>query len=283
MAAVNSETRPVTIGAVAICYNEQRDLPGFLENLLPWVDEIVLVDDGSTDSTKQIALKAGEKVKFIESPRAPGEYYSDQRNKGIEQAESDWLLHMDVDERVPQALAKEIQQAIKDPSKDGYRYRRLNYFLHRPFPYGGWQHWNLVHLARRHLFHFGGKMHETCRLDAPPDRIGQLSGLMHHLNDASFAERLRKSIGYSSVEAETMLEQGKQIRWFHFLIRPIYFFLKSYFWERAFLAGSLGLLFSIYRMNSVFNWYAIAYDLQNTPQRNNLEKNLVLESPVEEK
>jgi (heptosyl)LPS beta-1,4-glucosyltransferase len=92
-------TKP-TLGVVAISYNEEIDLPGFLEHLVTWVDEIVIVDDGSTDSTEQIASNYGSKVKFIRSKRVKGEYYSDQRNKGIDNANSDWLLHMDIDERV---------------------------------------------------------------------------------------------------------------------------------------------------------------------------------------
>src|SRR2546428_14092308 len=94
-----------TLGVVAISHNEETDMPGFLEHLLPWVDEIVIVDDGSTDETIQIARAAGPKVKIISSPRQPGEYYSHQRNKGIDAATSDWLLHMDIVERVTPELA----------------------------------------------------------------------------------------------------------------------------------------------------------------------------------
>ena len=74
-------TRRPTLGIVAIAFNEERDLEGFLENLLPWVDEIVIVDDGSTDGTEAIARRAGPKVKFVQSPRKPGEYYFDSTTK----------------------------------------------------------------------------------------------------------------------------------------------------------------------------------------------------------
>lgn len=269
---MNTKQSLPTLGVVAICYNEERDLPGFLRNLLPWVDEIVLVDDGSTDRTKQLALEAGDKVKFLELPRQEGEYYSHQRNKGIDHASSDWLLHMDIDERVPKELTTEILDAIQDSTKDGYRYRRLNYFLHRPFPYGGWQRWNLIHLARREVFKFGGKMHETCLLDAPEERVGQLNEFMHHFNDESFAERLRKNIGYSMVEAETMLERGKRIRWYHLVARPSYRFLKTLLYERAIFAGVPGIIFSIQTFCGVFNWFACAWDLQNRIDRDQLEK-----------
>src|SRR5205814_9674367 len=138
-----------TLGVVAISHNEEQDLPSFLGHLLPWVDEIVLVDDGSTDHTPELAQAAAPKVKFITSPRQPGEYYSHQRNKGIDAAKSDWLLHMDIDERMTPELAEEILAGIREVGKDGYRFRRLNFFLHRPIRSSGWQNWNLIHLARR--------------------------------------------------------------------------------------------------------------------------------------
>src|SRR5438105_3705605 len=154
-----------TLGVVAIAHNEECDLPAFLEHLLPWVDEIVIVDDGSTDGTERLARSAGAKVKFITAPRRPGEYYSHQRNKGIDAAMSDWLLHMDIDERVTPELAEEITASIRDPLRDGYRFRRLDFSLHRPMR-KLWRRWNLIHLARRAKFRFGGKMHETTVIEA---------------------------------------------------------------------------------------------------------------------
>ena len=270
-------SRP-TLGVVAISYNEEKDLPRFLEHLLPWVDEIVIVDDGSTDSTKRIASSAGSKVQFVEKPREDGEYFSHQRNKGIEAAKSDWLLHMDIDERVTKDLADEVIAAITRDDMDGFRFRRLNYYLHRPFPLGGWQHWNLVHLARRPLLHFAGKSHETCVLNAPAERVGQLRQLMHHLNDESFSERLRKNVGYAEEAAETILESGKKIRFYHIILYPLYRFLKAYFFERAFLGGVQGLIFSLQTCSGTFNWYAVAWDRQNLIPREELESSIDIHS-----
>jgi len=69
-----------TLGVVSISYNEERDIGGFLENLSPWVDEIVIVDDGSTDQTQAMAEVYGDKVKFLKTPRKDGEYFSHQRS-----------------------------------------------------------------------------------------------------------------------------------------------------------------------------------------------------------
>jgi glycosyltransferase involved in cell wall biosynthesis len=269
----SAELRP-TLGVVAISQNEEIDLPGFLEHLLPWVDEVVIVDDASTDQTVRLAQTAGPKVKLIKSARKPGEYYSHQRNKGIDAATSDWLLHMDIDERVTPELAEEIQAATKDTSKDGYRFRRLNFFLHRPMYGGGWQKWNLIHLARREKFRFGGKMHETTLLDAPPERVGQLRGFMWHLNDSDYVERVRKNMTYMQVEAENLEERCLQVRWFHFVLPPLQRMLKAYFLNGGFRDGVAGVLYAMHVLTGTFNWYATAWDRANSRPRADLENHL---------
>ena len=260
-----------TLGVVAISYNEERDLPGFLEHLLPWVDEIVIVDDGSTDRTAEIAAAGGDRVRFLVSPRAEGAYYSDQRNKGIDAATSDWLLHMDIDERVPPELAAEILEAIRDDGKDGYRFRRLNFFLHRPMRAGGWERWNLVHLARRTRFRFGGKMHETCLLDAPPVRVGQLEHPMWHYNDVDYTERLGKSATYSRIAAEDLLESGRTVRPRDLVLSPVRRFVSAFVLKRGYRDGTPGLLFALHSAMADFQAKALAWDAQNAVPRTAME------------
>ena len=272
MSLNNESDNTVTLGVVAISYNEERDLPGFIANLQSWVDEIVIVDDGSTDSTEELAKAAGQKVNFITSPREDKEYFSHQRNKGIDAAKSDWLLHMDIDERVTPELAKEILESVQNSEMDAYRYRRLNFFLHRPMKGGGWQDWNLVHLARREVFRFGGMFHEDCIVDTPPERIGQLNSFMWHLNDDSYLERMRKSNLYCQEQAENLQAKGLQIRWWHFLILPSIEFLKKYFRRKGYRDGTPGLLFALHATSARFKACALVWDTQNSISRSNIEE-----------
>lgn len=246
-------------------------MPGFLAHLVPWVDEIVIVDDGSTDSTASRAAAGGNKVKFIPSPRSAGQYFSHQRNKGIAVATSDWLLHMDIDERVPPDMAQEILAAIEDPAKDGYRFRRLNFFLHRPVRGGGWQNWNLVHLARREKFGFGGKMHETPLLNAPAERIGQLRSCMWHLNDADYFERIRKSNVYMEVEAETWAERAVRIRWYDILLRPPWYFVRPFFLQGGWRDGVVGLIWALHCATGSVRFFSILWDRQHGIPRQDIE------------
>lgn len=275
----HSEFGQASLGVVAISYNEEEDMPGFLENLVSWVDEIIIVDDGSTDPTEAICAAAGPKVRFIKSPRADGEYFSDQRNKGIDAAKSDWLLHMDVDERVSKELAQEILSAIQSPEFDGYRYRRLNHFMHRPMYGGGWQDWNLIHLARRKLFRFGGMFHETCHLDTPDSRVGQLTGKMIHFNEHNFEKRLSKSSVYLEEVVKEVEKKGKISGW-RIALATAAEFLKKYLYKRGFRDGTPGFIFAIHSATATFRAHALMWDRQNRISRAELEEDVKWIGPL---
>ena len=260
------------LGVVAISYNEEQDLPGFLEHLIDWVDEIIIIDDGSTDKTKEIASKYSSKVQFINSKRKKGEYYSDQRNKGIDLAKSDWLLHMDIDERVPKVLSSEILNSISSNKYDAYRFKRLNYFFHRPMKGGGWADWNLVHLAKRDVFRFGGMFHETIELKIKNDRIGQLKNKMHHFNDSSYLERLRKSMTYQEEVILNLEEQKVVVNFYNMIKAMVKEFIKKYFYKKGFLDGTPGFISAFHATFSIFKAYTLLWEKQNKVQRDHLEQ-----------
>lgn len=269
----------VTLGVVAISYNEKEDMPGFLNNLLSWVDEIVIVDDGSSDTTEEICKAAGPQVKFLRSPRGEGEYFSDQRNKGIDAAKSDWLLHMDVDERVTPELAREILTAIKDTNFDGYRYRRLNHFMHRPMHGGGWQDWNLIHLARRKLFRFGGMFHESCHLEAPDSRVGQLKSKMVHFNEHNFEKRMNKSGVYLEEVVKGVEKKAKITGWTIARVTLLEFG-KKYVYKKGFKDGTPGLISAIHSATAVFRAHALVWDRRNRISRAELEEQVAWKAPL---
>lgn len=266
-------SRP-TIAAVAICRNEEVDLPGFFENFLPWVDEIVLVDEYSTDRTIELAQVAGDKVRVIQRYRDPETGFAGQRNAGIAIAQSDWLLHLDIDNRAPPELAQEIRCAIVDSTKNGFRYRRLNFFLHRPMHGSGMQRWNQPWLARRNKCQFRNIVHEECIIDGEAAAIGQLQAPMWHLNDDSYGERLRKSMQYCELEAEKLLRRGRRVRWFDLLLQPLWVVAKRYLHDGAHRDGILGLVLTVHSADAVFRAYALAWDAQNPVARETLEEQL---------
>jgi glycosyltransferase involved in cell wall biosynthesis len=262
-----------TLGVVAISRNEERDLPGFLNNILPWVDEVVLVDDSSTDRSREIALAAGEKLRLVDHPMTDGGF-GEQRNVGIRHATSEWLLHMDVDERITPALAREIRETISRTNLNAFRYRRLNFFMHRPMRGGGWGGWNNPQLARAGVHRFVNTLHEQCVVDGAPGAIGQLAAQMWHLNDESYMERLSKSNQYCHLEAQKLVAEGHNPQWRHLVLLPVAHFMKTYFLRRGFRDGMPGLIAAVHSASAVFRTHAIAWDLKNGIPRDQLERSL---------
>lgn len=264
-----TEVRP-TLAAVAICRNEIRDIEGFLANVLAVVDEVVVVDDGSTDGTLEILKAAGPKVKVVERRLEPAGGFAAQRNAGIEAATADWLLHMDIDERITPALAREIRSTLPGSTLGAYRYRRLNFFLHRPFRAGGWERWNHPQLGRRGRHRFVNPIHEMVEVDGGSAAVGQLAAEMWHLNDESFRERIAKNANYAVFTAAE-IERKRRVRWWSLLAFPAWRALKAYVYRGAWRYGELGLIFAVYTFTSSFNAYAVAWDDQNRLDREGLE------------
>ncbi len=271
MATPPTENRP-TLSAVVISRNEQQNLPHLLDNLADWVDEIVIVDDKSTDDTPGIAMEAGDGVRFVSHAMVEAEGYAGQRNVGIDNASGDWLIHLDCDERIPRDLAQEILDHIRSTNYDAYRYRRQNYFLHRPVNHGGWDSWNRPQLARRGCHRFVGALHESCEIDGGEARIGQLEKKIAHLNEGSFAERLQKSARYVAMNAQDLERSGKPVSGFSIVAGSLVEFIKRYILQRGFLDGVPGMVAAIHSATSVFRTRALVWDRQNAIDRDSLEK-----------
>lgn len=264
----------VSISVVAICKNEQTDLPGFFANLTSWVDEIILVDDESTDNTRHIAEVAGDKVRVISQPLGD-QGFAGQRNAGVAASSGDWILNMDIDERVTPALRDEILAVIPNSRLNGYRYRRLNFFLHRPMKAGGWNSWNNPQLARRGYHRYVNKVHERCVIDGEPDTVGQLNGLMWHLNDESYEERMAKSTQYSKLIADEILAKGSTVTWISLLLSPLKVFVKKYVLQRGFLDKTPGLIAALHSASAEFRARALVWDTQNKISRVCIEEKIL--------
>lgn len=262
-----------TLAAVAIAKNERRDIVGFIDNVRQVVDEVVIVDDGSTDGTLEFLRTCGMPVTIIERRLEPEGGFAAQRNTGLDAATADWLIHMDIDERITPDLARDIHAAIADTPMNGFRYRRLNFFLHRPFPAGGWQSWNNPQLGRRGHHRFVNAIHEAVEVEGGDARTGQLAGMMWHLNDDSYIERIGKNVNYAPATARGIMARGR-VRWWHLLTAPTTAFLKAYILRGAWRHGTHGLIFGLYVFSGTFNGYATAWDEQNRLDRDDLEHQL---------
>ena len=123
---------PVRISVPIVACNEAANLRRTLSSV-SWVDEIVLVDSGSTDETLEIAAEFGAKV-FIE----PWKGYGPQVNSAIDKCSGDWILALDADEALTPELESEIRALLAGEAQfPAYWIPRLNLILGRWMRYGG--------------------------------------------------------------------------------------------------------------------------------------------------
>jgi glycosyltransferase involved in cell wall biosynthesis len=114
----------ITLSVTLITRNESRHIAACLKSVA-FADEWVVVDSGSTDDTREIAASFGARV--VKTEGWPG--FGMQKNRALELARGRWVLSIDADERVSEALAAQIQAVIKsEQAADGYELSRVSRF-----------------------------------------------------------------------------------------------------------------------------------------------------------
>lgn len=238
------------LSAILITRNEAENLPDCLKSLA-FCDEIVVVDDASTDGTVAIAQTAGAKV--VQVPDFPG--FGRQKQRALEAATGTWIVSIDADERVPEPLAAEIRSVIAGPAHAGYRINRKVYFLGRFLRHGGWYPDRVLRLARRDSARFSDDpVHERLEVDGS---VGNLANDMVHLSYRSVDDVLAKQRRYALLSAAVRRERGSRGGVSAALSHSTFAFLKHYLLQRGFLDGSLGLVAALAKAQECF-WRYIA-------------------------
>jgi glycosyltransferase involved in cell wall biosynthesis len=222
------------ISATIITFNEERNVARVIESLR-CCDEVVVVDSGSNDRTVEIASKLGARV--IETAWRG---YAGQKNFAAEQAENDWILSLDADESLSEALEADIWQLKKNgPRFDAYSMPRMAQYLGRWILHSGWYPDRKVRLYdRRRARWVGDFVHESVQVDGS---IGSLNSNVLHFTCDSLSEHLRTMDRYTTLAAEEIVARGRQVGWSDLLLDPAWTFTRSYVIKRGFLDGAEGL------------------------------------------
>lgn len=248
---MSDQARP-TIGVLMIVKNEQEHLRSCLSSVCDWVDEIVLVDSGSSDNTESIAREFTSHFYRHEDWQGFGV----QRQRAQSYMQSDWVLALDADEVVSPELKDSVLEAISQSSKDSvYRVNRLTQIFGRYIRHSGWYPDWIVRLYPRELTQYNDALvHES--VDVPAGTLVRpLTGDLLHNTCTTLPEYTAKTSGYMKAWADQR-EGKKRVGMSSAVIHGLGRFFKMYVLKRGFLDGRHGFLLACLSANTTFTRYA---------------------------
>jgi glycosyltransferase involved in cell wall biosynthesis len=247
------------LSVAVITYNEQRNLERCLKSVA-FADEIVVVDAGSTDRTRELAAAHGARV-F--DRRWAG--YAEQKNAALERTSHPWVLSLDADEWLTAEGADEVRRVLAAPEAEAYAFNRLT-ALSGGFVRHAWSPDWQIRLFRKDRARFaGGRVHESVRLERGT-QVGRLSSPMLHLSYRSLAEYVERLNRYTDLAAATHEGRGGLGAGLRLLVSPPAAFLKHYVLRRGFLDGVRGLVVSWGAAFYVLLKYAKLWELRRSPE-----------------
>ena len=224
-----------SITCIILTKNEEKNLPGALQNAASWSDELLVVDSGSDDGTVEIAKKSGASVIY----RAWDGDFAAQRNFALTGAHGDWVLYLDADERLTAGAIQKVLAIKKKVPNHHYSFRRENIAFGHHFHHGAFGPDRVVRLFPKTAVHWEGKVHEHAVCSAP---LVALSESLDHYTYAAFADWWRKSDQYTTIWADDAYARGKKASYGKAASHALLGMLKVYLLQGGFLEGSMGIL-----------------------------------------
>jgi glycosyltransferase involved in cell wall biosynthesis len=234
-----------SLSVAIIALNEEARIRACLESVA-WADEIVVVDSGSSDGTPAIAREFTDRVL---SRAWTG--YSDQKNFALDQCRSEWILSLDADERVSEALRAEIRATLAgQPGAAGFLIPRQNVFQGRWIRHGGFYPDHQLRLFRRGRGVFSPHaVHESVRVDGP---VGRLRAPLVHQSYRGVDDFVTRANRYSELAARELAARGAGGSLADLLVRPFWRFASGYVLRAGFLDGWRGFVLAVLYAYYVF-------------------------------
>jgi glycosyltransferase involved in cell wall biosynthesis len=222
-----------------------------------FADEVLVVDSGSTDDTVAIAKRHGARV---EAKEWLG--FGRQKQHAVSIARNDWVLCLDVDERVSDALARSIRSALAAQRYHAYRMARRNRFLGRWLKHGeGYPDWTVRLFHRAHASWSNDEVHEAVLTTA---EVGRLEGDLLHDSAEDVATYMSKQNRYTTLHAEALFNQGVRASYWRLIASPLVRFVKFYVLRLGFLDGGPGFAHVVIGCNNTFHKYLKLIEMQKT-------------------
>lgn len=247
------------ISGIVITYNEEKRIEGCLKSLKPFCDEIVVVDSFSNDSTLEIASKYTARIfkrKF--------DTYISQKAYAASLTENNWVFCLDADERASIELINVIIMLKETGFKaDAYKVNRLNYYINDFLKYCGWYPDAKIRLFDKTQGQFGG--------EDPHDKVVMNNGCIIknlkkdivHFTYRDLFHQIDKMNQFSSRIANDKMKRMPKFILSHMVFNTLIKFIKCFFFQGGFLAGTRGLINSVINSFYVFSKYAKLWEIKN--------------------
>lgn len=238
------------LSAIVITRNESANISDCLLSL-HFADEVIVLDNGSTDGTADIARRLGAQVAVTDD--WPG--FGPQKNRVLDLASGEWVLSIDADERVTPELCDEIQATISgDPSVNAFSFPRRSSYCGQYMMHSGWNPDFVVRLFRRGTVRFSDDLvHERLLIQGA---IARLKAPLLHLSFPDFESVLDKVNRYSTAGAQGLTANGKSASLWGAIGHGAWAFCRTYILRRGFLDGQLGLALAISNAEGTYYRYA---------------------------
>lgn len=244
------------LSVIISTYNEENNIEECLESV-KWADEIIVVDSSSKDKTADIAKKFTDKI-FISDTKS----FSEKKNFGINKSSGEWILWIDADERVPDALKEEMLQIISssDNETEVYKINRKSFFINKFIKHCGWYPDYGIRLFKKQagIKFTEVRVHEKITYNG---NSGKLKNEIIHYTDLTFEHYISKLNSYTTSSALDLFDNGKKSSVSDIIFRPVFTFIKMYFLKLGVLDGYMGLVLCTLSSAHVFVKYSKLYFL----------------------
>lgn len=248
------------VTAIVITRDEAAHIEACLDSVA-WADEMLVVDSGSTDGTPDLARAKGARVVVRDWPG-----YSAQKNFAAGEARNDWIISVDADERVTEALAGEIRSTLtRTPAEAGFRIPRVTWHLGRWIRATDWYpDYQLRLYDRRRASWKSRPVHESVEATGA---TGYLRQDLQHYAYRNIAHHHATMDRYTTLAAAQMHAEGRRAGLFDLTIHPAAAFVRNYVLRRGFTEGTPGLIISAMNAYYVFLKFAKLREMRSAEAR----------------
>lgn len=245
------------ISCFLIVCNEADRIEASIKPLAGWVDQLIVLDSGSTDGTVDIAQKYADKVYQTDWPG-----YGPQRNRALAYCEHDWVMNIDADEVVSEELKAEIDEVMSESnlSETMLEIPWHTYLFGKPLKRGRYSSPQGKIFLKKGANFKDRSVHET--LEMPVKKVRVLKNALLHFSWRDYYHAQEKHLKYAVLGAQEKYKKGKKTTLIYAPVRFLVDFIQQYIFRLGFLDGKRGFLMAMILGQYAFHKYASLWSMQ---------------------